>query len=100
MKRISLLLVAPFLWSQLDDTANKARRAVELVMAGKSEEAVLLYQELAHAFPNDAGMLLNLAIAEFKARRYGAAAEHSTAVLRLKPDSLAANLFSGPATKR
>jgi hypothetical protein len=45
-------------------------------------------------------MLLNLAIAEFKARRYGAAAEHSTAVLRLKPDSLAANLFSGPATKR
>ena len=74
---------------------EKARRAAELVLAGKPEEAIPLYQDLVRALPNDAGILLNLSIAEFKAKRYSDAAEHAGAVLKIQPDSPAANLFLG-----
>jgi predicted Zn-dependent protease len=95
MKPVLFLLLAPVLWSQPDDGTGKARRAAELVLAGKPQEAIALYQDLVHAFPNDAGILLNLSIAEFKAKRYGDAAEHASAALKIQPDSPAANLFLG-----
>jgi predicted Zn-dependent protease len=40
-------------------------------------------------------LLLNLCIAEFKARRYHDAIEHARAALKLKPDLAPANLFVG-----
>jgi predicted Zn-dependent protease len=95
MKPILFLFLAPVLWSQAGDTTEKARRAAELVLAGKPEEAIPLYQDLVRALPNDAGILLNLSIAEFKAKRYSDAASHAVAVLKLQPDSPAANLFLG-----
>jgi tetratricopeptide (TPR) repeat protein len=95
MKLISFLLLAAVLWSQSDDPSGKARRAAELVLAGRPAEAIPLYQDLVRAFPSDAGILLNLSIAEFKAKRYSDAAVHAKAALKIQPDSPAANLFLG-----
>ncbi len=95
MKPILFLFLAPVLWAEAGDSPEKARRAAELVLAGKPEDAIPLYQELVRALPNDAGALLNLSIAEFKAKRYRDAASHAAAVLQLQRDSPAANLFLG-----
>jgi predicted Zn-dependent protease len=92
---IAFLLAAVALWAQPADLAAKAQRAQEFVRANKSDEAIPLYLELVRELPNDAGMLINLAIAEFKAKRYGDSAAHASAALTLQPDSLAANLFLG-----
>jgi tetratricopeptide (TPR) repeat protein len=95
MSLILLLLAAAVLRAQPGDPAQKAQKARELVVAGKAEEAIPIYLELAYAAPNDAGILVNLSIAEFKAGRFRDAAGHAEAALRLQPDSLAANLFLG-----
>src|SRR6202171_5819396 len=92
---IAFLLSAAALWAQQADLAAKAQRAQELVRADKSDEAISLYLELVRALPNDAGMLVNLAIAEFKAKRYGDSAVHAGAALKLQPESVAASLFLG-----
>jgi predicted Zn-dependent protease len=95
MKPLLVALVASVVWAQSEDPAAKAREAGELVLAGKIAEAIPLYRDLARAYPNDPGVLLNLSIAEFKARSYRDAAVHSAASLKLQPDSFAANLFLG-----
>ena len=95
MRTLIFVLSAVALRAEPDDPAGKAQRARELVVAGKAEEAIPIYRELARAFPKDAGMLVNLCVAEFKARRYGDAAAHAEAAVKLEPDSLAANLFLG-----
>jgi len=95
MKPALVLLAASVLWAQTEDAAAKSRRAGELVVTGKVEEAIPIYRELARAHPNDAANLVNLSIAEFKARRYRQAATDAEAALKLQPDSLAANLFLG-----
>ncbi len=95
MRVAALLLSLAALCAQPDDLAQKARKARELVVAGKVEEAIPIYLELAHALPNDAGILVNLSIAEFKAGRYRDAAGHAEAALKVQPESLAANLFLG-----
>src|ERR1700704_20097 len=95
MWAIVFFLSAVALCAQPADLAAKAQRAQELVRADKSEEAIPLYLELVRSIPNDAGMLVNLAIAEFKAKRYGDSAAHAEAALKLQPDSIAANLFLG-----
>jgi tetratricopeptide (TPR) repeat protein len=65
------------------------------VVAGKVEEAIPIYQELARAHPNDAAMLANLSVAEFKAKRYRDAAIDAATVVKLQPNSLAGNLILG-----
>jgi len=92
---IAFLLAAVALCAQPADLATKAQRAQELVRADKSDEAISLYLQLVRALPNDAGMLVNLAIAEFKAKRYADSAAHAGAALKLQPESVAANLFLG-----
>jgi tetratricopeptide (TPR) repeat protein len=95
MSFVLVLLTAAALCAQPGDPAQKARQASELVVAGKADEAIPIYLELARAAPNDAAILVNLSIAEFKARRFRDAAGHAEAALKLQPDSLAANLFLG-----
>ncbi|HKW98228.1 MAG TPA: tetratricopeptide repeat protein [Bryobacteraceae bacterium] len=77
------------------DREEKAKRARELVLAGKTAEAIPIYAELARSAPGDPSSLLNLAIAEFKSKRFQDSAEHAQAALRLEPASAAANLFLG-----
>jgi tetratricopeptide (TPR) repeat protein len=65
------------------------------VVAGKVEEAIPIYQELARAHPDDAVALANLSIAEFKAKRFRDAAADAASAVKLQPDSLPANLILG-----
>jgi predicted Zn-dependent protease len=95
MRFVLLLLTAATLCAQLPDPAQQARKAREFVVAGKPDEAIPIYLELARAAPNDAAILVNLCIAEFKARRFRDAAGHAEAALKLQPESLTANLFLG-----
>jgi tetratricopeptide (TPR) repeat protein len=95
MRFVVLLQTAAILCAQPGDSAQSAQKARELVVAGKPDEAIPIYLELARAAPNDAAILVNLCIAEFKARRFRDAAGHAEAALKLQPDSLAADLFLG-----
>jgi tetratricopeptide (TPR) repeat protein len=76
---------------------EEARRAQELVTLGKLDEAIGVYQGLLRASPGNATLLVNLAIAEYKAGRWADCATHSEAALRLQPDLLTARLFLGAA---
>jgi predicted Zn-dependent protease len=94
MRPVLLLFVSSVLWAS-EDAAAKSQRARELVVAGKVEEAILIYRELARAHPDDAAILVNLSITEFKAKRYRDAATDAASAVKLQPDSLAANLILG-----
>ena len=89
------LLCAATLWAQADQASEKLRQAREFVIAGKPEQAIPMYQELVRAAPNSPELLMDLCIAEFKAKRYRDAIEHAQAALRLQPDLPSANLFLG-----
>ena len=60
MRFVVLLLTAAILCAQPGDSAQRAQKARELVVAGKLDEAISIYLELARAAPNDAGTLVNL----------------------------------------
>lgn len=92
---VAVSLVVPLLFAQALDPAQEAQRANELVASGKFDQAISIYDRLVRAFPANASLLLNLCIAEFKARRYRDAIEHARAALNLKPDLAPANLFLG-----
>jgi predicted Zn-dependent protease len=70
-------------------------RARELLTAGHAAEAAAIYRDLARAQPNNADLLVNLTIAEYKAGRFREASESASAALKLSPDLLPANLFLG-----
>lgn len=82
-------------WAQTPDPAGEARRAQELVAAGRLDEAARIYRDLLRASPKNPDLLLNLCIAEYTAKRYGEAILHATAALKLNPDLLPARLFLG-----
>ena len=64
-------------------------------MAGKTEQAIPIYAAIAGALPDNPANWVNLAIVEFKAKRFSDVIEHAGTALRLQPDSPAANLFMG-----
>lgn len=92
---VALLVAAACGSLHADDLQQKLRTARELVVAGKSDQAIPIYEELVRSSPNDAGLLLNLSIAEFKSGRYAGAARDADAALKLQPDLLPASLFLG-----
>jgi tetratricopeptide (TPR) repeat protein len=77
------------------DVRDPERRARDLMAAGKTGEAIPLFEKIVRAAPDDAGARLNLAIAYFKAARHPEAIEQSQAALRLRPGLAAAQLFLG-----
>lgn len=90
-----LALGRPLEAAQSPEVADRLRRARELVSAGKPEEAIRLYQQLSRAFPNDAALVADRAIAQYQAGRYQDAAGSATAALRLQPGLFPALLFLG-----
>src|SRR5713101_7657986 len=90
-----LFLVSSGLAAQTTDLSEKAQRARELVLAGKPEQAIPVYRELARALPDNLEILMNLCIAEFKARHYRDAIRTAQAALKRAPGSPTANLFLG-----
>ena len=65
------------------------------MIAGKPEEAIPIYQELVRAVPNNPELVMNLCIADFKAKRYKDAIEQAEVALKLQPDMANAWLFLG-----
>ena len=90
-----VIAAAVLLAAQTRDPASEARRAQELLAAGKADEAVGVYRDLVRASPRNAVLLLNLCIAEYKAKQYAETVLHAAAALQLQPDLLPARLFLG-----
>jgi predicted Zn-dependent protease len=91
-----LLLSGPLL-AQGPDLAQKSHRAKELLEAGKAEEAVPIYRELAQALPNNPGLMMNLGLALDMAGRKREAAQQYASVLKVDPHHLPALLLLGTA---
>lgn len=95
MRSVFIFLSLAIVSAQPRDLAQKAHQARELLVEGKAEQAIAIYAEIARAAPHDAANLVNLAIAEFKAKHYRNSAEHAQAALKLEPGLPSANLFLG-----
>jgi predicted Zn-dependent protease len=87
--------IAFSLWGQPAATAQKVKRANELIQAGKPDEAIAIYQDLVAAFPNEPTLGVNLAIAQYKAGRYRDTIAQCRALLKRKEDLFPAWLFLG-----
>lgn len=74
---------------------NDIDRARQLLAFGNPAEAAAIYRELARANPGNAGLLVNLSIAEYKVGRFHEAARSAAAALKLDPNLEAAHLFLG-----
>src|SRR3954447_15758037 len=92
---IAVVLLAWPTLGQAPDPAKEARRAQELVTAGKLDEAIPIYQALVRNSPDNPVLLLNLSVAEYTARRFREAAASAAAAVKLQPDLLPARLFLG-----
>ena len=65
------------------------------MQAGKPDQAVPIYRELATAFPREPSFGINLAIAQYKAHFYRDAIRECEALLKLQPNLFPAWLFLG-----
>ena len=88
-------LVVPTVFGQQIDLSREAQRASQLVKAGKPREAIPIYFRLVQSAPNHPEFLIDLSVAEFKAKQYEEAIQHAAAALKLNPNLPAANLFIG-----
>ncbi len=76
---------------------EKSQRGVELMAAGKFEEAIPVYRELSQAVPNNPGLLLNLGMALQLAGHSRQAIAPLERALKLDASTLPAWLFVGSA---
>lgn len=90
-----IVLPGALLQAQTPAATEKARRAGELVKAGRAAEAVPIYQELTEEFPSEPAFGINLAVAEYKAGQYRRTIEVCQALVKHRPDLFAAWLFLG-----
>lgn len=84
-------------WGQSTAPSQRAEEARELVASGKPEQAIPIYEELLQASPENATLLVNLAVAQYEAGRFADVIEQSQKALRLRPDLATAWLFLGAA---
>ena len=96
---LALLLLA---WTQLasaqsPELAAKSKAGTDAMAAGRYDEAVTIYLELAKALPDDAGILTNLGIAQSMAGRPRAAIAPLERAVKLQPSRHPAWLFLGTA---
>ena len=83
--RLALFCFAAGLWAQSEEQAKEARQAKELLTAGNYEQAIPIYQKLVQALPGNAGLVLNLALAERMAGHNREAIPHFETVLKAQP---------------
>lgn len=77
---ISLVLTA---LAQPDSLAVKSQRGRQFMSEGRFAEAVAVYRELASAVPGNAGLLLNLGLAEQMSGKPGDAVVHLSAAAKI-----------------
>jgi predicted Zn-dependent protease len=96
--RTGALLALCFLWllsPPASAQTGQLERARQLVAAGRTEEAIAIYESLLQAGPDNPALRINLAVAHFKAGQYAQAIEHCRAALRRDSDLPTAWLFLG-----
>lgn len=97
-KRLALQVAFFFVFTaavtlaQDSDPAVESHRAKELMAEHHFTEAIPIYENLLKAFPDNTGLLLNLALAEEMAGRPAHAIPHFESVLRVQPDNVPALL--------
>jgi tetratricopeptide (TPR) repeat protein len=82
---------------QSDELAAKSQRAKEMMEAARFEEAIPIYKQLVLAVPGNAGLLLNLALAQHMAGRDREAIPNLESVLKVQPGALPALIALGAA---
>ena len=75
---------------QGDQLASESRHAKELMADRRYAEAIPIYEHLVKSVPGNAGLLLNLALAEEMAGQHARAIPHFEAVLKVQPDNVPA----------
>jgi len=95
-----ILILAGFFLLQMvsgqeTNPSQEAQRAGQLVKEGKPQDAIPIYLQLVRILPGHPELLINLCVAEFKAKQYEGAVQHAEAALKLNPNLPAANLFLG-----
>lgn len=90
-----VLLCASIIRAQAGLSSEPLRRARDLVIAGKPEQAVPIYLELVRKFPSNVALRIDLCVAQYEARHYRDSVEAAKAALALQPALPSANLFLG-----
>ncbi len=91
------LLPVCVLWAQTDQLAAQSQHGKELMAQGRFEDAIGVYRDMVKAMPGNAGLLLNLALAEQMAGHPDQAIPHFEAVLKSEPNSIPALTSLGMA---
>ena len=94
------MLSALFLFTiraQDDALAAKAQEARSLMSAGRFDAAIPLYRDLVKAVPGNAGLVLNLALAQHMAGREREAIPNFEIVLKSMPNAMPALMSLGAA---
>jgi predicted Zn-dependent protease len=97
---VALLVVALSLGAQPPAVAQKAARAKQLLTENKFAEAAVLYGELAKAYPQNPGLLLNHGMALHMAGKDKQAIGPLNAALKIDPQIPPAWLFLGASYLR
>ncbi len=90
-------LLAALSFAQSDDPAAKSQRGKEAMAAGKFAEAATIYAELVKTLPDNAGLLMNLGMAQHMAGQPSKAIPQFKAALKLDPGLFPAWLLLGVA---
>jgi tetratricopeptide (TPR) repeat protein len=89
---LALLAACSLLHAQSEEQVRQSQYGQQLMAAGRYAEAIPIYRKLSEAFPDNPGLLLNLALAEHMAGNQRSAIVHFNAVLKVQPRSLPALL--------
>lgn len=89
------ILVAMLLSGQSSDLVRRSQAAAAAMQKGSFDEAARMYQELVHAVPGDAGLLMNLGMALAMGGHEAEAIGPLERAIELKPALVPAQLFLG-----
>jgi tetratricopeptide (TPR) repeat protein len=76
--------------AQNNDLAFQSQQAKQLMAEGRFDEAIPIYERLVAAVPGNAGLILNLGLAEEMGGHPQKAIPHLESVLKVQPDSVPA----------
>jgi tetratricopeptide (TPR) repeat protein len=97
---IAIYLTAASLCFGQEDLAAKSQNARSAMAAGRYDDAIRIYSELARAAPQNAGLRLNRGLALHSAGRYREAISEFDCALKLQPGMMQAKFLTGLAYQK